>query len=529
MREFLLLLKCDLLGLFKGGKNKSKGGKVVFTGAMVLLFAILIVFVSCVYTALFATVLPSEEKHLAFSIIILLYCVCFLFSTVGTSRTLFGGADYDFLASLPIRPKIVILSKLAYVYIIGLGGALLAIGSSAITYMIICKSGAITLLNALLLIPFLPLLPLLIGLIIGTLFHIAMSKVKRKALVGMILGGAFLVAYLCFMFSVGINDANDEEIGLAILSMAGILKPFTFFAKILTGNYLNLLIVASALSLVSFIYVATLGKYYNKVNDLITSKRSGKSADLTKQKQSSLLLTLVKREVKSYFSNSTVVLNSLIGNLMAIVMPIILLVNGGINSFNGGDAVSGDIQLVIGKLTRNAVPYIPFFFIGLSEITAFSISLEGKNLWFIKSLPVSARDWLKSKLVSSVIFSIPCGIISVILFAVAFSFTWYDALIAIAMVCLYAVVGALFGIVINLKFPRFDWSNPAEIVKRGASMTICTFVGMLVIIPILAIQILASAVSPYLGFALVFALLLGLACLFHNLSFKNIEDKLLNM
>ena len=529
MREFLLLLKCDLLGLLKGGKKKGNGGKIAVTGALVLVFAILIVFVSSVYTGIFASILPENEKHLALSLIIFLYCVCFLFSTIGTSRTLFGGADYDFLASLPIKPRIIILSKLAYVYIIGLGGAILALVPSAIVYLTICKSGAITLLNALLLTPFLPLLPLLIGLIIGTLFHIMMSKVKRKALVGMLIGVAFLLAYFCFMFSVGFNNTSDEEFGAAIASMAGFLTPFTFFAKVITGKYLNLLIVASSLSAVAFIYVATLGKYYNKVNDLITAKRSGTSANLSKQKQSTLILTLMKRELRLYFSNSTVVLNSIIGNLMALVFPIILLAKGGLNSLFGGIEIGSAEMQIINKLTKNVLPYLPFFFIGLSEITAFSISLEGKSLWLIKSMPVSARDLIKSKLLTSIMFSIPCGILSVILFAISFSSAWYDVLIAIAIITLYAVVGSLFGLTINLKFPRFDWSSPTEIVKRGASTTICTFVGMFTVIPVLAIQILASAISPYLGFALVFALLFALGCLLYNLSFKNIEDKLLKM
>ena len=66
-------------------------------------------------------------------------------------------------------------------------------------------------------------------------------------------------------------------------------------------------------------------------------------------------------------------------------------------------------------------------------------------------------------------------------------------------------------------------------VKRGASATICMFVGMLAVIPVLAVQIAGSLISVYLGFLLVFIILLALAYLFYYLSYKNAEQKLLKM
>ena len=91
------------------------------------------------------------------------------------------------------------------------------------------------------------------------------------------------------------------------------------------------------------------------------------------------------------------------------------------------------------------------------------------------------------------------------------------------------VVGALLGLTVNLKFHNFEWSNPAEVVKRGASSTICMFVGMLAVIPVLAVQIAGTLISVYLGFTLVFIILLALAYLFYYLSYKNAEQKLLKM
>lgn len=530
MKEFLLLLKYDLLRLVKSGKNKGKqGGKIVITGAVLLLFAVLIVSMSAIYTGIFTAILPDEHKHLGLSIIVLLYCIIFLITTVGTSKILFGATDYDFLNSLPIKPQIIILSKLGYVYIIGLVGALLCFVPASIVYSLICKSGAITLLNALLFIPFIPLLPLTIGLIVGTVFHILMSKVKRKSLVGTILALAFLLVYFYFMFGLGVNDMEDEDLALSLTQLPAFFNLFAFMAKGITGSYLNLLITDLSLAILAFLYVITVGKYYNKVNGLISARRTGKGADLTKQKGSSLIGTLVKRELKLYFSNSTIVINSIIGPLMAIILPIVLLINGGLNDFFGGMGITEEDLALFNTIKQVILPYIPFFFIGLSVFTSFAISLEGKALWFIKSLPVSAKNWLTAKVITCLIFTLPSGVISVILFGIALSSAWYDVLIAIAIIALYTVVGALLGLTVNLKFHNFEWSNPAEVVKRGASSTICMFVGMLAVIPVLAVQIAGTLISVYLGFTLVFIILLALAYLFYYLSYKNAEQKLLKM
>ena len=530
MKDFLLLLKYDLLRLVKSGKNKGRqGGKFVITGAVLLLFAVLIVGMSSLYTAIFTSILPDESKHVGLGLIVLLYCVIFLISTVGTSKILFGATDYDFLNSLPLKPRAIILSKLAYVYIIGLAGALLCFIPATTVYMIIAKSGAITLLNTLLFIPFIPLLPLTVGLIVGTAFHILMSKVKRKSLVGTILALAFLAVYFYFMLGTGFSDMEDEELALTLTQLPAFIKIFAFMAKGITGSYLNILITDLSLLVIAFLYVVTVSKYYNKVNGLICARRTGKGADLTKQKGSSLTGTLVKRELKLYFSNSTIVINSIIGPLMAIVFPIILLINGG-GVFDLGDmeVTPGDMEF-LNIVKQVALPYIPFFFIGISVFTAFSVSLEGKTLWFIKSLPISAKNWLTAKVITCLIFTLPSGVISVILFGIAFSSTWYDVLIAIAIIATYSIVGALLGLAVNLKYHNFEWSNPAEVVKRGASATICTFVGMLAVIPVLALQIVGTLISVYLGFALVFAVLLTLAYLFYYISYKNAEQKLLQM
>ncbi len=527
MREFFLLLKYDLLRLVRGGKKKTQGAKIAITGVILLIVALSIVGMSALYTALFASILPEDKKHLSLSLIAFVYCLMYLMSTVGTSKILFGANDYDFLSSLPIKSQTVILSKLAYVYIIGLGSSILCFLPASVTYMLVCKSGAITLLNALLLLPFIPLVPLCLGLIIGTLVNILMSKVKRKSIVGIIFSALFLIVYFYFMFGVN-EDASDEQMSNMLVN-AKLLTPFNLISKGIGGNYLYILLFDLASLLLSFAYVAPLGKYYKKINGIITSKQRGRGVDLSKQTDSSVLKTLLKKEIKVYFSNSAIIMNSIIGPVMAILFGVVFNVKGGVNGLIGAD-FEGEVDLnEITDMAKIFIPYIPFFFIGISTFAAFSVSLEGKNLWIIKSLPINATDWLNAKLILNLIITLPAGVISVILFGIGCRLLWYDILIAVCIISIYSLLGGLLGLAVNLKFNNFNWTNPAEVVKRGASATICMLVGTFAAIPVIGVQILGSLVSPYLGFALVFIVLSALSYLFYCLAYSKLDKKLLKL
>ena len=528
MREFFLLLKCDLLRIVRGGKAKGKAGKLVLSGGVIVILSCFIALFSGVYSGLFAMALPNESKYLSLSIITALYCLLFLFSMIGSAKSLFGATDYDFLASLPIKSRVVILSKLAYLYVIGIGSAIICFIPATVVFMIVAKCGAIALLNAVLLIPFIPLVPIVIGLIIGTFVSILGSKIKRKGVFGALVMGIFLGAYFYFAFTLDLGE-TDEEFALALLSISSVLAPFSFIAKALIGNFLNLIIFVLLTTLVAFAYVAILGKYYNKVNGLITSKRVGSAVNISKQKGTSVVKSLIKKELKAFVSNSTLILNVSFGPVMVIILAVVYLFNGGINGVIGAlPAEFEEIKQII-PFVKIALPYIPFLMLGIATYSAFSISFEGKNFWLIKSLPISGKDWLNAKLIMNLILTLPAGVISVILFSIGTNIVWYDLLIYVVIVCLYTLFGGLLGLTVDLKFHDFTWTNVVQIVKQGHSMTICFLLGFVFAILVVALQILGTLVSPYLGYALVAILLCAMNLLFYKLAYGNIERKIASM
>ena len=75
------------------------------------------------------------------------------------------------------------------------------------------------------------------------------------------------------------------------------------------------------------------------------------------------------------------------------------------------------------------------------------------------------------------------------------------------------VFQAMFGVAVNLRFPKFDWISEMIAVKQGASTLIAMFGAMaLVALPtILYASILSSLIRPEIYIALVTVLIAALA------------------
>ncbi|MGL4911894.1 MAG: putative ABC transporter permease subunit, partial [Romboutsia sp.] len=126
-----------------------------------------------------------------------------------------------------------------------------------------------------------------------------------------------------------------------------------------------------------------------------------------------------------------------------------------------------------------------------------SISLEGKNLWILKSSPINEIDIFKSKIYLNLLLTIPIAIISFMILAVRLNFGIESTLIVIALIILLSVFNALIGIFINLLYPKLDFTNDVAVVKRSAS-------------------VIVSMISSMVYVGLVFFIL-------YNIGFENID------
>ena len=129
-----------------------------------------------------------------------------------------------------------------------------------------------------------------------------------------------------------------------------------------------------------------------------------------------------------------------------------------------------DFAIVIGTL-------VVCMLTTMNDLTAPSISLEGKSIWLSQSLPVSAWQVLRSKFnMHMLLTGIPSLFCSVCVCIVLRPSAAVCAAVLIFPL-LFAALFAVLGLVLNLKIPNLNWTSETTAVKQSISVLITLFAG----------------------------------------------------
>ena len=147
----------------------------------------------------------------------------------------------------------------------------------------------------------------------------------------------------------------------------------------------------------------------------------------------------------------------------------------------------------------------------MNDITAPSISLEGKSLWIIQSLPVPAWRVLLAKLkMHLLITEIPmifCSVCTVI----ALRPQLFTAILLFVMPMLFVLLSAAFGLMVNLKMPNLSWTDETVPVKQSMGVLLSLFGGWGLVIVIGILYFLIHAFVSAEIFLLICTALIGLS------------------
>ena len=149
-------------------------------------------------------------------------------------------------------------------------------------------------------------------------------------------------------------------------------------------------------------------------------------------------------------------------------------------------------------------------------LTAPSISLEGKNLWIPKSIPVSSWEVLRAKLRLHMLVALPPLFLLSLILGLIMGYRGQLLALVLILPSLFGAFSGLLGLFENLRHPNFNWINETQAVKSGASVMITMFVGMgLVLLSILACLLLSDWISPEQMGWIMTALLAALSVLLY--------------
>ena len=200
--------------------------------------------------------------------------------------------------------------------------------------------------------------------------------------------------------------------------------------------------------------------------------------DVTTEAAPAQLSALIGKELRRFFSCSAYVLNCGIGNILLIIAAVALLIKGG--SLFSAFAVEGEAADtgVFLSIVATVMPVIPLFCTSMNAVSAPSISLEGKSIWILQSMPVKGSDVLKAKALTHVIINLPGVIIFSVCAGIALKLGVANTAGMLVLNVAATFFYAFFGIALNLKYHSFDWVNENYPIKQGTSVTITVLSGM---------------------------------------------------
>lgn len=534
MSKFLLLVKVNLQAILNPSKIASSGyardnKKRIFSIFLVAFIAITFTATSSLYMFLIGDGLNSINMIDVLPLIGMIAATAIILITglYQTQSYLFSAKDMDMLLSFPVPKWSIMLSKVSTLYIENLIFSLIVVIPAGAVYFYFSKCSPVFWIYYIIGFIFIPLFPLIIAVIIGYMLGLISSKFKFKNFAAII--SSLITMVLAFYLSSNLNKFI-ENIDDSIKTLQGIYFKIYFPAEYFYKAFVNYsfvdLIIFVLLSIIPFaIFIAVLSKFYQGIISQLNSSRKNSNYKHKSLKSSSKTIAIYKKELGKYFSSSIYVLNTGIGMIMLIILAI--------SSFFLDSSTMAEILTIPGAedMIPKAVLAAMFFMITLSTTAASSISLEGVNLWILKSSPVKIWNVFNAKILVNLTVILPLLYIGIAIFSISLSYTLPMIIITIIATTSAAIFTPVFGLTINLIFPKFDYTSDVQIVKQSMSTMISTFGAMILTGAAIALYIIKlNEIFSFEIYALIISAILiivTLCCImFLNTKGKKIFQKL---
>lgn len=512
MTKIWVLMKLNFRALLSSMRlGSSKKGKVGGVGALLLLSG-LSLYISGTYSFLFGDIL-SKAGMLDFlvpMIGLIGFFLAIMMTLFAASGFIFSNKDSDLMLSLPVSAFSVMLSKILALYLECLVFVALFLVPSGVAYLVYGGEGGVLFIVRLLIAAvFLPVLATLFSTVIAYFVSWLSAHSKHKSLASTIITFLFLGVVMVLSFRINnlgaVLQQNKESVEKLL---TGWLLPLGLMQKGVQGSWLALFEFC-VLCLVPFLGVVWLfSTRYKKILSGLASQSVRSDYKLGRLQSSSQFSALFHKELSRYFGSSIYLTNTAFGGILILGGCIYAAVVRGkglalISKLGGVEAI---IPLVLVAIA---------FMLSTINTTCVSISLEGKSFWILKEAPISAKTLFKAKLALNLLIDWPITLISLLILGVAYSIPALTLLAMLAVLLPMGAAVALFGLVVNLQFPKMDADNDTVVVKQSASALVGIFGGW---IPVIVGAVLYWFLIKYLGFTLFclcFAVVLCLLCLLY--------------
>lgn len=509
MKKFITLVKLLFSQQFKANAsadNKKRGGTIVAFVILGICFAPMLVGVAITMFALGQ--LAGADQGIVAMLILFCQSLVLLFGLPSLISGVFMPKDADKLLYLPIKPSTIFSAKLTVAYLNEVITTAVTILFLLLPYGVGANVGVgyyLMLVPALLLIP---LLPILIGTIVAMPIAILLSKIGKnglgKTLVTVLFFVMCMALYMLIMIGLTKLESTSPDGELTteqlLVLIQGVIDQLSAKMVYVHTNYVlagSLVatdfvgwIVSFLLTLIEFAVLGTLtilvGKPFYRymiANQIESGGSSGKKAKLTyNAKPTSVLKQLIVTDLKRTLRDSQLGFQSFAG---IVLMPLLVIVFGISINTDLGEGVyifADPIYQLIAPVA--CVAYFTLLGCCTNVLGLYPITRENKSFYVLKTLPISFNKILVAKVILSTLLMVVVSLLTTIVTVIAMHVTWYYAIGMMIVLTLVGFGSQCITTHIDLKDPKFGWSNFQQSLKNSKNTWIATLIGFIAMLVI---------------------------------------------
>ena len=488
----------------KTGKNRSRAGTILF-GAFyfILIYGVLGAIFYVAASTLCAPLMDVGLSWLYWAIMGLITVALGVFGSVfNTYASLYQAKDNDLLLSMPVPVPHILAVRLTGVFLVGVMYELAVIIPALICWFL--NGGS---LWALQLPIVLSILVLALSCILGWVVALIASKLRNKNIITVVLSLAFICGYY-YIYANAYNMLSALLANPVTISekIKGVLYPFYHMGLGASGSVVSVLIFAAMVLVLFAIVYAVLSHSFLAI--ATTNKGAAKVKYRAKSvKAASANRALLRKELRRFTGSANYMLNCGLGIVMMPIAAAALLI------------WQNTVRDVLLGMMAGYEDYLALIMVAaicmlssMCDMSAPSVSLEGKSIWLAQSLPVSAKQVLAAKLKLHLALTVPPALVLAAAGLWVIRPAWYFVLLTPVVVVVFIAFMDLLGLFVNLKAPNLSWTNEIVPIKQSASVMIALLGGWAIVLVLCGLYVLLSAfLAPALYLVLTGAILLLLS------------------
>ena len=491
MKRMFILTRTQLLNLFFQSRSGKKSKIPPIAISCLVMFGL-----SLYYSWLFADMMETQTNVVPYMVSILGTVIIFMSGISGAQGMLFGFKDYDSLMSLPVSERDIVTSKIIVYSIMQYLYSFFLVIPAMLIHGYRIGAGVFYYIRAILcFLPF-PLLPMVLSALIGIAFQKLTAGKRYGKLLQNGMTIAFFILVYYFSFSMGSAAGSGEGKGLRLGGLASFMPSAKWYVEgVINGGLMNILLLFGVGIAVYILFILIYSRTIIRVNAQTMQGYHVANFRLKKVKRTSSLGALMRQEWQRYFNNFTYFMNTSVGMIILMVMSVyVIFIDNPIKDMiiqlmaEQGDVVARIWQtfvLVIASVGS------------MTCTTGVSISLEGKSLWILKSIPADVKEIFLAKILINLMLIMVPSTLSLLGLGIAFHLPPLYYLTGILMLAASALFISMLGLLINLRFPKLEFDREVVVIKQSLSAFLSIMIPMFLAVGIMVLFFMAGMNTFY--------------------------------